>query len=106
MTEHFNKLTPAELERLACLAEECAEVIHAVGKILRHGYEDCNPFEESEVNNRRKLEEELGDLRYSIQSMSLAGDVKEQLIAHWTLARHAKAKRFMHHQLDPTGEAP
>lgn len=26
MTEHFNKLTPAEDERLAMLAEECAEV--------------------------------------------------------------------------------
>lgn len=27
MTEHFNGLTPAEDERLAMLAEECAEVI-------------------------------------------------------------------------------
>ena len=35
---NFNQLTPAETERLAILAEECGEVIQAVGKILRHGY--------------------------------------------------------------------
>lgn len=32
MTESFNKLTPAEAERLALLSEECAEVIMAIGK--------------------------------------------------------------------------
>ena len=37
MTEHFNGLTPAEDERLAMLAEECAEVIKIVSKIQRHG---------------------------------------------------------------------
>lgn len=36
-TRHFNNLTPGEAERLAMLAEECGEVIQAVGKILRHG---------------------------------------------------------------------
>lgn len=34
----FNGLSPAEVERLALLAEECGEVIQTVGKILRHGY--------------------------------------------------------------------
>ncbi len=30
-----NALSPGELERLAFLAEQCAEVIQAVGKIVR-----------------------------------------------------------------------
>lgn len=36
--QHFNQLKPSEAERLACLIEECGEVIQAAGKILRHGY--------------------------------------------------------------------
>src|SRR5579872_899269 len=38
------RLTPAQIERLALLAEECGEVMQAVSKILRHGYESRNPF--------------------------------------------------------------
>ena len=38
MSSHFNKLTPAQAERLAILIEECGEVIQAATKILRHGY--------------------------------------------------------------------
>ena len=36
--EHFNGLTPAEAKRLALLAEECGEVLQAIGKVLRHGF--------------------------------------------------------------------
>ncbi len=43
MQDHFNRLTPAEAERLAMLAEEAAEVIQIVGKILRHGYASYHP---------------------------------------------------------------
>jgi hypothetical protein len=35
MEENFNKLTPAETERLAWLIEECGEVVKAGSKILR-----------------------------------------------------------------------
>ncbi len=50
--ENFNKLTPAETERLAILAEECGDVIRIIGKILRHG----GP------TNRDLLEAEIGDI--------------------------------------------
>ena len=36
----FNKLSAAEAERLALLLEELGEAQQAIGKILRHGYEN------------------------------------------------------------------
>lgn len=59
---HFNELTPAEAERLAMLSEECAEVIQAVSKILRHGYESVNPLEPEKGTNREQLGRELIDV--------------------------------------------
>lgn len=62
--DHFNKLTPAEDERLAILIEECAEVIQAATKIQRHGYESTDP--DSGETNRAALERERGDLQGAI----------------------------------------
>lgn len=56
--KHFNKLTPAETERLAILAEECGETIQVIGKILRHGYESFHPKDYA-TTNRTLLENEL-----------------------------------------------
>ena len=53
MTEHFNKLTPAEDERLAMLAEECAEVIQIVSKIQRHGYDSWHPDDPLKTHGER-----------------------------------------------------
>jgi NTP pyrophosphatase (non-canonical NTP hydrolase) len=61
-TTHFNELTEAEAERLAMLAEEAAEVIQEVGKILRHGYESCHPTELPRRTNRERLHKELTEL--------------------------------------------
>src|SRR5574343_752810 len=36
MTNHFNRLSEAELERLAILIEECGEVAQAACKVIRH----------------------------------------------------------------------
>lgn len=55
-TQPFNRLTPAEAERLALLAEECGEAIQAIGKILRHGYESNHP--EFTETNRTQLPDE------------------------------------------------
>ena len=68
MTESFNKLTPAEAERLALLSEECAEVIMAIGKILRHGFESRHP--NGGPTNRQTLERECGDLRHAVLLMT------------------------------------
>jgi NTP pyrophosphatase (non-canonical NTP hydrolase) len=72
---HFNQLTPAELERLAFIAEECAEVIHVVGKIMRHGYESTHPSKPELGTNRQRLSEELVDVLASIQLLDAEGDL-------------------------------
>lgn len=78
MADHFNGLTPAEAERLALLAEECAEVIVAVGKVLRHGYESYNPTEYNGYSNRRTLMIEMGDVRAAMIMLCDAGDVQKE----------------------------
>lgn len=68
MSEHFNRLTPAEAERLAMLAEECGEVIQIVGKILRHGYDSYHPVN-PRVTNRQLLVKELRDVNAVLLAM-------------------------------------
>lgn len=60
MSEHFNKLTPAQAERLAMLIEEAGEVIQAAGKILRHGYSNYHP-DTPHITNRETLLREVTD---------------------------------------------
>jgi hypothetical protein len=57
MEENFNKLTPAETERLAWLIEECGEVVKAGSKILRHGYYSYDPSDPDHKGNRDDLKE-------------------------------------------------
>lgn len=73
-----NNLTPAEIERLAILAEEASEVIQVVGKILRHGYDSYHPT--TKESNVELLEMELGDLQAAIGLMTSRGDVNHHNI--------------------------
>lgn len=95
--EHFNKLTPAEAERLAILAEECAEVIQVVGKILRHGYDSHNPDEPDDGTNRDQLECELGHIAAAQERMALAEDINESAVRQAGRLKYAKVTRYMHH---------
>jgi len=47
-------------EILLIAQEECAEVIQAISKIFRFGFDAKHPSEDR--NNLQRLEEELGDL--------------------------------------------
>jgi NTP pyrophosphatase (non-canonical NTP hydrolase) len=102
MSEHFNKLTPAEAERLAILAEECGEVIQAVGKILRHGYESKHPADTTAPNNRGALERELGDVQAIIAMMKSFKDVSRVEIAVAESTKKIKVVRYMHHHEEAT----
>ena len=54
-------ISKEELERLALVAEECAEVIQIINKIIRHGYESYHPNDPN-ITNRELLSKELSDL--------------------------------------------
>ena len=79
--EHFNKLTPAELERIALLAEECGEVIQAVNKIIRHGYESSHP--DHDENNRYDLEKECGAGDLDKHGIHNQADYKAKSVVHY-----------------------
>lgn len=101
----FNGLSPAEVERLALLAEEMGEAVQVVGKVLRHGYESHNPNDPARTTNRQLLMHELGDVRHSVERMCDADDVSKQIIG---VRAHMKGKRvqqYLHHQPTNQGES-
>lgn len=93
--EHFNNLTPAEAERLAVLSEECGEVIQAIGKILRHGY---NSKYESGLTNREQLELEIGDVLTVLEMMAEKEDIKQSNVEDRMEVKKEKIKKYLHHQ--------
>jgi hypothetical protein len=94
--EHFNKLTPAEAERLAMLAEEAGEIVQIVGKILRHGYESYHPDSPNGPSNRQMLENEIADFEAVFQMMDDAKDVSVAGVE--VLQSMRQKRRFTHHQ--------
>jgi NTP pyrophosphatase (non-canonical NTP hydrolase) len=100
----FNGLSDAEDERLALLAEECGEVIQAVGKIFRHGYESHNPLQGADRRiNRAHLEQELGHLAVAVRLMLEAHDLNETLIGIAAAQKVIDVQRWLHHQERPDG---
>lgn len=95
----FNRLSAAEHERLALLAEECAETIQVIGKILRHGYESCHP--NGGPSNRDLLHRELGDVQCAARLLIEAGDVHEGEIARASTQKRMRVGRYLHHQEGP-----
>ena len=94
MTED-NPMTPAQAERLTMLAEECAEVIHAATKILRHGYDNHHPDREG-WTNRQQLEHELQNIGAVLAGMLLADDISIDTIDCIAAWRHKLM--FTYHQ--------
>jgi len=97
-TAPFNKLTPAEAERLAMLIEECGEVIQAATKILRHGYDSKHPDNEGcGPDNRDDLFREIVDLTAVEELMHLAGDIPPMTRNKADAAIRRKLQ-YAHHQ--------
>lgn len=92
----FNDLSPAEAERLALLAEECAEVIQVIGKILRHGFESRHP--KGGPDNRRLLEREIGDVECATRLMIVAGDLNEGEIGYAYAQKRERVAEYLHEQ--------
>jgi NTP pyrophosphatase (non-canonical NTP hydrolase) len=98
VTEPFNRLTPAEAERLAMLAEECGEVVQAVTKILRHGYASYHPDRPDGRDNRQDLFKEVSDVFGVLSLMKYAGDIQYPNDLTVRVARQRKL-RYAHHQV-------
>ena len=94
----FNNLTSKQMEQLFCLAEESGEVVQAVNKILRHGYESYSPFDEAKTTNRQALERELGNVYHWIQELADASDLSMEAIETAAWDKSESCKPFMHHQ--------
>ena len=97
---NHNKLTDAETERLAILAEEMSEAIQIIGKVLRHGYDSANPLIDQSPTNRQELEKELGDVELIIYLMAEAKDIDRNVIDKRRIAKGKAIKQWLHHQDD------
>lgn len=95
---NFNSLTPAETERLSILAEECAEVVQIVGKILRHGYESHSPKDVTATTNRELLVREIGDVSFAVKMLCKSGDIADIRITERAVEKSEKIKPYLHHQ--------
>ena len=92
------ELSDAQRELFACLAEEAAEVVQAVGKILRHGLYSYGHG--SGETNQEVLAREIGDLEYVVKRLIDGRQVDAMSIS---TAKHEKAAKFLkytHFQLD------
>lgn len=98
MTTFSNELTPAEVERLALLAEECGEVVQIIGKILRHGYESRNPLIDNSPTNRQLLEEELGNIAHAVDRMMDAADLSGVAMEFAKIRKAMTVSKWLHHQ--------
>lgn len=105
MQKHFNKLTPAQAERLAMLSEECGEVVQMVGKILRHGYENYHPDDSFRTSNRTLLTKELVDVFSIFDKMVELEDIKykdiDKFKADDTGSNWRHKLRYTHYQEHP-----
>ncbi len=97
-TEPEKPLTPAQVERLVFLMEECSEVIKAAAKVLRHGYMSYDPKDKFQVTNLAQLEVELGDVAYAQQLLSAEGDVSHYRVKVATDYRASVPPKWFHHQ--------
>lgn len=95
--QHFNKLTPAQAERLAVLAEEAGEIVQIIGKILRHGYESTNPDAPEKGTNREMLAREIGDLDAVVDLMLVTDDLSQGELIDAKAAKSARMRKYFHH---------
>ncbi len=95
-----NRLSDAQLERLALLAEEMGEALHAIGKIIRHGYEsvDSTLPAHKMISNRAMLQKELGDVRAAMILLCNANDLTKEVIHARADEKLISVRKWLHHQ--------
>ena len=94
---NFNKLTSPQTERLALLAEECGEVIQAIGKIFRHGYKSSHP-NIPDRSNKEDLEKEIGHIKCAMGFLYENDDIQEERVNEYWLKKQFEVQKYLHHQ--------
>ena len=77
---------------MAITQEECSEVIQAISKINRFGFDSRHP--EKTYNNREHLEEEVGDLLAMIDLLIINDIVSEDNINAARRKKFAKLRQW------------
>jgi len=90
-------LTPAQIERISYLAEECAEVAQTCMKILRHGWVamDHSVAPTVEYANHIELANELRNVRMAYERLFRAGEIMGDPFAP---VKGPFNQRYFHHQ--------
>lgn len=102
MKKSLPNLSPAQIERLALLAEELGETVQAVCKVLRHGYDTYNPDiavddDHLPPTNCDDLEKEIGHVLAAVDILAR----HDIYIGNVVRAKEAKAVsvyKWLHHQ--------
>lgn len=92
---NFNRLTPAQTELLSLLAEECGELVQAIGKVLRHGMNSYHP--DTKLINRVALEHEMGDVRAAMIMLCDAGMVSKVNVHAQADYKRERVGIYLHH---------
>lgn len=98
-------LPPAQIERLALLAESCGKVAQTVAMALRYGWASESPY--NGKTNRVLMERELGSLRAVAELMIEAGDVRRMDINTHQQRKAGALREYTAHQgvaSEPVGD--
>jgi len=86
-----------QAERMACLIEEAGEVLQAVGKVQRHGWESQDPTQAGQLpDNRESMERELGNLVAAVLLMARAGDIDPYAVLAAAKAKLETVQEWLH----------
>jgi NTP pyrophosphatase (non-canonical NTP hydrolase) len=83
-------MTKSENEIMLISQEECAEVIQAISKVFRFGFDDVY----NGKSNREHLEEEIGDLICMFQLMEEKGLVDWSRVSIHSINKREKLKTW------------
>lgn len=90
-----NEMTPAQIERLALIAEEMGECQQAIGKLLRHGR--VGTYKGSIYYNVEELERECGHVVYAIRLACYNGDLDKRRCNEAANAKGECIDDVLHH---------
>lgn len=77
---------------MTIMQEECAEVIQAISKIMRFGWDDYHP--ETGISNRCSLERELADLIVMITLLKDTGELDLHAMERFKMLKLEKLKLY------------